>query len=158
MQQIRNPRAVVPFRPFVALIVTFRRPRFADRSPCAVCESISRVFALRPCRSAHFHDAAQSPYSAPPNNVSGDHIVSLIRAISRHNIENSIVPRTVVAHSPTSAVRRDTISSIRERSKPALARHSSSIPLLLSRSFCPFLSRTFSDLANVYYTFARIHV
>lgn len=36
---------------------------------------------------------------AEPNNISGSHIVSLIRAIPRHNIENSSVPCAVVAHS-----------------------------------------------------------
>lgn len=47
----------------------------------------------------HAFSAHAALSHAAPNNVSGSHIVSLIRAIPRHNIENSSVLCAVVAHS-----------------------------------------------------------
>jgi len=65
------------------------------KTSCAVCESISRVFEW--CLSTRFHGAHAALPHVASNNVSGSHIVSLIR--QSHNIENSSVPCTVVAHS-----------------------------------------------------------
>lgn len=91
----------------VALIVTFWRAHFAKDRRARGMRIDRGGIRSAAVSSRTLSRCIQSPHAAPNSVSGGDHIVSLIRAISRHNIENSSVPDGGVVHSRPA--RRDAI-------------------------------------------------